>query len=530
MTPVEYLQALLRHWRTILACMLLAAVGAALTSPDITGSTSVKADPVTYSSTVTLVQDPGTQRNLDVTLLYMRRGQVPLMVAKAMGKSPAELNGLYTIEGDEKVGAITITAHGQDAASAAKLASAVADQSMTYFKTQARKANEERLAEVNAKLATLTAKLDDLAQKLAKRSDSMLAAQRDAVAATYGRLAQEQETITLEPTGSGMTLLEKTDATQTGVAGFAPPASRTARLALGVALGLGLGVVLALVLDRFDTRVRRREDVEQVLGAPVVAEIPRTPRRDQAPAAVTENPTGQVAESFRSLRSALTLLPARSLAPGSALEGPPVVHQPPSSVVLFTGCRGGEGTSSTVVNLAATFAASGRHVLLVDADLRRPRLSELLGVPPAPGLADLANGALDDDVPVDVEEYLRDTSLAGVRLLAAGRVEQSSGLLPARLGPIVENARRLADVVLVDSAPLSGLTGAVELMPYVDSAVLVVRAERTVAQSISQASQVLSRMRVPVLGAVLVGGSTSSIPLLAQQSGTGRRTAAHSGR
>jgi Mrp family chromosome partitioning ATPase len=358
----------------------------------------------------------------------------------------------------------------------------------------------------------------------------MLAAQRDAIAATYGRLAQEQETITLEPTGSGMTVLEKTDPVKSGVAGFAPPAGRTARLGLGVALGLLLGIVLALVLDRFDTRVRRREDVEQVLGAPVVAEIPRASRREQAPAAVTDNPTGASAESFRSLRSALTLLPARSLTHGAALEGPPAVHQPPSSVVLFSGCRGGEGTSSTVVNLAATFAASGRQVLLVDADLRSPRLSELLGVPPAPGLADLASGVVDDDVPVDLEEYLRDTSLAGVRLLGAGRLEQSSGVLPTRLGPIVASARRLADVVLIDSAPLSGLTGAVELMPYVDSAVLVVRTERTAAQSISQAGQVLSRMRVPVLGAVMVGSSTSGIPLLSQQSGSGRRAAAHSAR
>ncbi|HEX5511711.1 MAG TPA: hypothetical protein VFX41_08345 [Actinomycetales bacterium] len=530
MTPVEYLQAILRHWRTILACVLLAAVGAALTSPNLTGTSQVKADPVSYSSTVTLVQGPETQRDLNVTLLYMRRGQVPQMVAKAMGKPAAELNGLYTIESDEKVGAITITAHGQDAPSAAKLASAVADQSMAYFETQARKANEAKLAQVNEKMATVSAKLNDLNEKLRTRSDSMLAAQRDAIAATYGRLAQEQETITLEPTGSGMTVLEKTAAVQSGVEGFAPPASRTARLALGVGLGLLLGIVLALILDRFDTRVRRREDVEQVLGAPVVAEIPRTARREQAPAAVTDNPTGATAESFRSLRSALTLLPARSIGPGSALEGPPAVHQPPSSVVLFTGCRGGEGTTSTVVNLAATFAASGRQVLLVDADLRRPRLSELLGVPPAPGLADLANGALDDDVPVDLEEYLRDTTLAGVRLLGAGRAEHTSGVLPTRLGPIVADARRLADVVLIDSAPLSGLTGAVELMPYVDSAVLVIRVERTVAQSISQASQVLSRMRVPVLGAVMVGASTSSIPLLSQQAGSGRRTAAHSAR
>lgn len=525
MEPLDYLVAVQRHWRAVLACVLLAAVGAVVTAP--AASSRVEADPVTYTATLTLLQEPESTRNLDFTQLFMERGQVPQRVAAAMDLTPEELVELYTIEVDGPVGSITITATERSAERAELLAATISGESIAFFEEQARTSIDRRLGDLNERIATLATRLQELDERLADAPSTTLTAERDAVSASYRELYAEQQAISLESVDSGLSQLEATEALQSGVGGLAPPTSRPVRLALGAALGLLLGVALALLLDRVDTRVRRRDDLETTLGAPVVAEIPSTGRREHSVAAVVDNPTGEVAEAYRSLRSALTLLPARSLTSPSVdplQDAGPVVHQPPSSVVLLTGCRGGEGTSATVLNLAATVAASGRSVVLVDADLRRPVLADRLGLSAGPGLADLAGRHDEEPGPVEVERHLRETRLAGVRLLTAGNPEAVPGVVTTRLGTVVRATRRLADVVLIDSGPLLGATGALDLMPHVDSAVLVVRAGRTATGAIRHAGQVLGRMRVPVLGAVLVGATQSRIArLVGQDEYTGRR-------
>ena len=197
---------------------------------------------------------------------------------------------------------------------------------------------------------------------------------------------------------------------------------------MGILVGLVLGLLLALLVDRIDTRLRRREEVEAAYRLPVVAEVPHPPGgATRAAVAVLSDPVGPVAEAYRSLRTALTMLPSRaspstrgdrprSPSPSRTTRGP--------QVVLVTSARAGEGKSTTAANLAATLAESGKRVLVVDADFRNPSMHRLFDVSAGAGLANLLT--LDRSAPTDLGALARLTDVPNIRVLTAGTPTSSA--------------------------------------------------------------------------------------------------------
>ena len=179
--------------------------------------------------------------------------------------------------------------------------------------------------------------------------------------------------------------------------------------------------------------------------------------------------------------------------------------QPPQ-VVLITSARAGEGKSTTSANLAVTLAETGKRVLLLDADFRNPSLHALLDVAPGTGVADL----LTAEPGADLAGLARPTGVAGVRLVTAGNSGVFHGALPSRVGQLLSDSRGIADVVIIDSAPLLVGNDALDFMPFVDSVVVVARLGRLTAELAERAASLLARMRVPVLGLVLVGGAPNN--------------------
>jgi len=194
----------------------------------------------------------------------------------------------------------------------------------------------------------------------------------------------------------------------------APQPRRNAFIGLG--LGIILGIVLAFIVEALDTRIRSTDAIVRQLNLPLLARIPSPPGRlaNHDRIAMLEERHGPHAEAFRVLRTNLEFfnldLQART--------------------ILVTSPMSNEGKSTTAANLAVAFARAGRHVLLVDLDLRRPTIDRFFDLRGMPGVVDV----LDGDVSLDdvIAEYPTEDSpdiRGSLHVLPAGRVSSEAGEL-----------------------------------------------------------------------------------------------------
>jgi polysaccharide biosynthesis transport protein len=238
--------------------------------------------------------------------------------------------------------------------------------------------------------------------------------------------------------------------------------SRKILLGLGAVLGLLLGAGGIFVREATDGRVRDRADLEDCLGAPAVAAVPRMWRYQANPAFVFATaPLSRQAEAYRYLRVRL----------GPLLT--PAAH--PGTVLLVTSPHPREGRTSVAVNLATALTQAGATVLLVDADLRHPALGQLFGAGPAPGLTDLltqratlSQAAIPTDVP-----GLSLVTIGGPALLAAGLFE------PTQLARVLADMRGAADAIVIDSAPVLAASAAMTVAQLSDVVIAVADLHRT---------------------------------------------------
>jgi capsular exopolysaccharide synthesis family protein len=195
-------------------------------------------------------------------------------------------------------------------------------------------------------------------------------------------------------------------------------------------------------------------------------------------------PESSTAESFRSLRSGLTLSGI-----GRKLK-----------VISITSALPGEGKSYLAYNLALAFAATGLKVLLIDADLRRPRLHTLFRVAREDGLADVLAGLKSFDEALSPHPVERNLTL-----MSAGRQSPlASELLGSgEIGKVFEVARQKFDLILVDNAPVLPVSDAIIVGNHCDGTIGVLRAGRTSRKALRRFVQTLGRNRIHILGIVI---------------------------
>lgn len=172
-------------------------------------------------------------------------------------------------------------------------------------------------------------------------------------------------------------------------------------------------------------------------------------------------------------------------------------------VFVITSAAPREGKTTVSVNLAIATAETGRKVLLIDADLRRPRLHKLLGVEQSPGISELLNQP--GDLPDDLGAFLRGTFIAGLSLLPAGEIADSSaaGWFSDKLARVLAQLRKAFDVIFVDSPPVLLFPGARLIGHHTDGAILVVRAGSTHRRQAAEARRLFAMDGIPVLGTIL---------------------------
>jgi capsular exopolysaccharide synthesis family protein len=291
---------------------------------------------------------------------------------------------------------------------------------------------------------------------------------------------RREELVTLQAVQTG-----DVEVSQQAVPPLDPSSPRPARNALiGGALGLLLGVLIATVLGRMDQRLRTSEDAAEVFRAPILGRVPKVSdgeRQDQI-----------FLEAFQFLRTNLRL--------GSAARGNGDARG--LRVITVTSPMPGDGKSTVVARLSEALGVVGLRVLAIDLDLRKPGLAAAFDEPPGgPGVADVLLGE------ARLDEVIQTTSYESVRYIPAGSVQSSASstvnAAGVRIRDLVVDASRLADVVLLDTAPVSVGAETSAAAAVTDGALVVVDAENMRRDLLRAASEQLHRAGARVLGLVI---------------------------
>ncbi len=283
--------------------------------------------------------------------------------------------------------------------------------------------------------------------------------------------------------------------------------SAALKVILGLLLGLALGMIIAYILEALNTSVRRPEDLEAVLHVPGLAVIPRITAgsgsaqshfrrllgsgKSSKPAVgspLAGNQTFSIGiEAFRNLRTGLIWSDG-----GEALR-----------TLVVTSAAPGEGKTLTAANLAVTLAYDGLRVLLVDCDIRRPRIHGLFQLPRAPGLMELLKASSDPDTPTP--RAIRETPVARLSVLTCGAlpVNASNLLSGTRMRVLLAELQEQFDIIVLDTPPVLATADASIVASLTDGVLLVVRAGHTDKNAAQRAYQQLANVGARVVGTVL---------------------------
>ena len=261
----------------------------------------------------------------------------------------------------------------------------------------------------------------------------------------------------------------------------------TSQLALGSVGGLGLGLGLILLMVWRDDRLRSVAEVNAKLSQVIVGQVPevRGLKRNAALPLLELNDTRYAyAESFRGLRSALVFMATEA-------------EQP--KVVLITSAVPNEGKSTVAANLARSLALGGARVLLVDGDLRKGTLHNLMGLPREPGLAQALLA------PDELEKVIQTNCWPNLAFLPRGSSRGHAGdlLMGSRFDQVLVQLRQRFDYVLIDSSPVFAADDALSLAPRVDGTLFVVRSRFSRARPVREALELLYQRNARVLGLIL---------------------------
>ncbi|HEX4823513.1 MAG TPA: polysaccharide biosynthesis tyrosine autokinase [Candidatus Polarisedimenticolaceae bacterium] len=293
--------------------------------------------------------------------------------------------------------------------------------------------------------------------------------------------------------GSNMRIVDHAEVPR---APFKP--NKPLNLFLSLVFGLGLGAAAALLLNYLDNTVKNEQDIQRHAGVPALGFIPLyQPLHVVGPEESTANsqyaadmachadPRSSFAEAFKSLRTAF-LLAAPERAPRR---------------VVVTSCEPLDGKSTVITNLAIALTQLGRAVVIVDADLRRPRVHKVFGIENGAGLSSFLSGNAEAD------EIVRESGIPGLHVVTSGPVPPNpSELLASKaLESFMEklDAQGPFDHIFFDSPPLLQMADAVLLANRMDATILVAREGRTVHQALASGVKRLRQSRAMILGAVL---------------------------
>jgi succinoglycan biosynthesis transport protein ExoP len=283
------------------------------------------------------------------------------------------------------------------------------------------------------------------------------------------------------------------DAAEPSLFPFKPSLMRN--LLIGLIAGMLLGTAIVVALEVLDDSIKYPDEVERVLGLPLMGIIPKLKGKKRAVAMeVHEDPRSAIAEAYRSVRTALQF---------STTDGAP-------KRLVITSTTRNEGKSTTSLALAINFAQMGQRVVLIDADMRNPTIHKMLGIPNDFGLSNL----LSSDTRVD--RLLTPTVVPNLSVLPAGPVPPNPVDLltgPKLLLLLDLTAALGIDYVIVDAPPMLGLADSIVLGNQLQNVLFVVQAGSTRKSLIKAALRRLRQGGLVPRGVVLTQALNNAMPV-----------------
>ena len=483
----EYLAVLrLRKWSIILVTALVVAstvVFSFLQTPLYESETKVLVKPVSLSPGTALPTLPNleTERGLVSSVPVAEKVAEDL----GLGGEPSGLLGSLDVEVVTGSEFLIVKYRHPDPLEARARSQAFAESYLEFRREQA-------IEEVTAATEPLDAQLRDLESRLAEVQSELEGTRDDAERAA---LEIEQTSLVsriavLEQELSRLTVPENLRVGQVVEPATLPTTPATpnylVNIPLAVFVGLALGVGLAFVRERLDDRLRGRGDLESRAGAPVLAVVPHASgwkKRKEARLVTSSEPRSAPSEAYRTLRTSLLF----------------TASQNGVRRVLITSSQDEEGKTTTVANLGMVLAQAGKRVVLVDADLRKPRLHRFFGLENRVGLTNVLAQE------VEPPDAVVQSGVPNLVLLPCGPIPGNPAELLSSdaMGAMLQHLGKLADFVIVDSAPVLAATDASILATYADAVLLVADADRATQASVAQARVQLDQVNAKVVGAVL---------------------------
>jgi capsular exopolysaccharide synthesis family protein len=477
----RYVNTIRERWKLIVAMTLLttaAAVAYVVLAPkEYTAETDMLVTPAPSNDPATnglpLIKtssDPTRDVETAARLIVTRDVAQRVKSTQHLTDSAEKLKNRVTAEPVAQSNIVAIRAIGSSPRAAQRVANGFGDGVIAAQTAQLHAALDKKIANMKAQLQAVppTARTDTGPESLAAQLASLESLR----------------------SGDDPTLSVQTRAALPS--GASSPKKKLSIIA-GVLAGLILGVGGAFALQVLDPRLRREEQLRTLYGLPILGRIPRESRRGGQRALAPERLSPSTLEAYRTLRATL----AASRRDADRAQSPAVLVTSPSP---------SEGKTTTAINLASSLALAGNSVILIEADLRRPAIGEALEVNATHGTGSVLLGM------ADVQDALVETKAYGryLRLLLADKSGAASGFMADQLflpaaRTLVQDARRLADYVIVDSPPLSEVIDALPLAQQVDEVLVVVRLGRTQLTKLQNLAELLARHDIEPIGFAVVG-------------------------
>jgi capsular exopolysaccharide synthesis family protein len=368
----------------------------------------------------------------------------------------------------------------------------------------AAQAEEELLKTQLADLEEQIAAEKALAIELAKdeQENLDLLRQIDRTRALMNQLGDQMARVSLTEEEGGTSVIELTEPTPAYQVG--PNLTRS--LGVWTCIGLAIGVGLALLLEKNANTFRDPEEIAEMLGVTILTHIPFfrgrirkaakgeiNPYKDLDPhLAVVHSPASITAEAIRSCRTSIFF--------ETSNDGPG------GKIIQVTSPLPGDGKSTIAGNLACSIAQSGKSVLVIDCDLRRPQLTDNFALADATGLTHVLNGDCDPD------EASHATPLSTLRVMPSGPIpaNPAEALTLPEMHDLLELVREQYDYVIVDTPPLLVVTDPSIMASMVDGVIVALRVRRKSKPNARESMNILRAVGAKILGIVINNSDESS--------------------
>jgi capsular exopolysaccharide synthesis family protein len=415
-------------------------------------------DDVATSGLPILSESVDPTRTLQTAATILTSPRALALAAKQLGDgwTVDRLRNSLAVEPQGNSNIVAVTGTAPSAAAAARIANAYAAAALSARESTLRAQVEQKLTGIETRQQAITDPASPTAATLADKASTLQA------------IAEGQD--------PNFSMLQTAE----------PPASATGTssvliVILAAFVGIVLGVAAALAVEQLSRRVRDEEELTELAPLPVLARVPIDRRHQDW--SITP-PAGAI-EALRALQIQLE----------SRGRG--------SRAVVVTSASEGDGKTTTAIALANTLVSAGRRVVLLDFDLRKSEVGERLGV-----RSDLLHMLRNDN---DLEDVLvNPDGMRSLSVLSAPPVGDAGALFQAysrRLPELIEQARALADFVIIDTPPLGRVADALRLTAKADDLLLVARPGHTDRRELKLAQEMLGHLGIIPTGLVLVGGA-----------------------